>query len=139
MKDNDITQQIIGAAIEVHREIGPGIVEKAYEESICHEMHLRGLQFARQRAVPLSYKGVKLSINLWLDLLVEERVILDLKAKEEVTKYDRIKLLTYLRLSDLRLGLIINFHVERLVDGIVRVVNRFAEPAEPEEPPDLHA
>ena len=137
MKENEITQQIIGAAIEVHKELGPGIVEKPYEESLCHEMNLRNLKFCRQRAVPISYKGVKLSTNLWLDLLVEERVIVDLKAKEEVTALDRMKLLTYLRLSRLRVGLIINFHVERLTDGVVRVVNRFAEENGDSEQPDL--
>jgi GxxExxY protein len=87
--------------------------------------------------VPISYKGVKLSTNLWLDLLVEERVIVDLKAKEEVTALDRMKLLTYLRLSRLRVGLIINFHVERLTDGVVRIVNRFAEENGDSEQPDL--
>jgi len=139
MKENDITQQIIGAAIDVHRELGPGIIEKAYEEAICHEMHLRGLDFRRQQAVPITYKGVKLSVNLWLDLLVQDKVILDLKAKEEVTGLDKTKLLTYLRLSKLRVGLIINFHVERLIDGVFRVVNRFVEAPEDEEPPDLKA
>jgi GxxExxY protein len=85
------------------------------------------------------YKGVKLSVNLWLDLLVEERVILDLKAKEEVTALDKMKLLTYLRLCNLRVGLIINFHVERLKDGISRVVNRFIEPDEAPPSADLRA
>ncbi len=84
MKENAITEALIGSAIEVHRELGPGLIEKTYEESLCHEMHLRGLSFERQKAVPLTYKGVKLSVNLWLDLLVEHQVILDLKAKEEV-------------------------------------------------------
>jgi len=139
MRENEITQQIIGASIEVHRELGPGIIEKAYEESLCHELHLRGLEFRRQQAVPIFYKGVKLSVNLWLDLLVGDRVIVDLKAKEEVTALDRMKLLTYLRLSRLCVGLIINFHVERLTDGVFRVVNRFAEEANDEKPPDLQA
>jgi GxxExxY protein len=109
MKENEITQQIIGASIEVHRELGPRIIEKAYEESLCRELHLRGLEFRRQQAVPIFYKGVKLSVNLWLDLLVQGRVIVDLKAKEEVTALDRMKLLTDLRLSRLRVGLIIDF------------------------------
>jgi len=138
MRENRITQQVIGAAIEVHKELGPGIIEKAYEEALCHEMHLRGLEFRRQQAVPISYKGVKLSVDLWLDLLIEHKVIVDLKAKEEVTALDQTKLLTYLRLSNLRVGLIINFHVERLIDGIFRVVNNFVEPMDPEDPPDLH-
>ncbi len=139
MNDNEITQQIIGAAIEVHREHGPGLVEKIYEESLCHELHLRRLQFKRQQAVPITYKGVKLSVPLWLDLVVEDRVIVDLKAKVDVTTFDKAQLRTYLRLSDLRLGLLINFHVERLIDGVVRVVNRFADSPDPEPPPDFHA
>jgi GxxExxY protein len=139
MKENALTQEIIGAAVEVHREIGPGVIEKVYEESLCHEMHLRKLKFSRQKAVPISYKSVRLSVNLWLDLLVEDRVIVDLKAKEEVTSLDKMKMLTYLRLSRLRVGLIINFHVQRLVDGVYRVVNRFADELDQEEPPDLHS
>ena len=139
MKENAITEALIGSAIEVHRELGAGLIEKAYEESLCHEMHIRGLQFERQKGVPLTYKRVKLSVNLWLDLLVEQRVILELKAKDQITALDKIKVLTYLRLCDLRVGLIINFHVERLTDGITRVVNRFVEPDEPSSVPDLRA
>lgn len=123
--------------MEVHRALGPGLIEKAYEEAFCHELHLRNLRFARQRAVPISYKGTKLSANLWLDVLVEETVVVDLKAKESVTPLDKSQLLTYLRLSDLRLGLIINFHVQRLIDGVTRVVNRFVEAGELDDPPDL--
>ena len=140
MTENEITQAVIGAAIEVHRVLGPGLIEQPYEEALCHELHLRGLFFERQQAVPVSYKGVRLSANLRLDLLVEHRVILDLKAKEQVTLIDKAKLRTYLRLSDKRLGLIINFHVERLVDGITRVVNNLIEkPPGDEPPPDLRA
>lgn len=137
MTQNELSHAIIGAAIEVHRELGPGLIEKVCEEAACHELHLRGLSFARQRPVPISYKGTKLSADLWLDLLVADKVIVDLKAKETVTPLDKSKLLTYLRLTDLRLGLIINFHVERLTDGVTRVVNRFVESDEPFDPPDL--
>ena len=137
MTPNEISQQVIGAAIDVHRALRPGLVEKAYEEALCHEFHLRDLGFARQRAVPISYKGVKLAADLWLDVLVEETIVVDLKAKETVTPLDKAKLLTYLGLCDLRLGLIINFHVERLIDGVARVANRFAEAAELLDPPDL--
>ena len=140
MTENEITQAVIGAAIEVHRVLGPGLIEQPYEEALCHELHLRGLSFERQQAVPVGYKGVRLSANLRLDLLVEQSVILDLKAKEQVTTIDKAKLRTYLRLSDKRVGLIINFHVERLVDGITRVVNNLIEkPPDNEPPPDLHA
>ena len=139
MRDNELTQAIIGAAIEVHRALGPGLIEQPYEESLCHELHLRGLRFERQRSVPISYKGVKLATNLRLDLIVEDRVIVDLKAKEQLLPIDRAQMLTYLRLTDKRLGLLINFHVERLVDGVVRIVNRLDVSDSEEEPPSLRA
>ena len=123
MHENQISEKIIGAAIEVHRQIGPGLIEKIYENALCHEFHLRGIDFKRQRPVSLFYKGVKISDDLWLDLLVEDKLIVDLKAKEQVTPFDKAKLLTYLRLSDLRLGLIINFHEVVLKNGIKRVIN----------------
>ncbi len=124
MHENEISERVIGAAIEVHRILGPGLLESVYEDALCHELHLRGLQFKRQQNVPIPYKGIKLGTDLRLDLLVENKVIVDLKAKEELSTIDKPKLLTYLRLSDKRLGLIINFHVEVLRDGIFRVVNK---------------
>jgi GxxExxY protein len=127
MHENEISNKIIGAAIEVHRILGPGLLESVYEDALCHELHLRGLQFSRQRNVPVPYKGIKLSTDLRLDLLVEEKVIVDLKAKETLSKIDKPKLLTYLRLSEGHLGLIINFHEKLLRDGIHRVVNDLKE------------
>jgi GxxExxY protein len=123
MHENEISERIIGAAIEVHKYYGPGLVEQVYEEALCHEFTLRGIQYERQKQVPIYYKGVKLGVPLRLDLIVEEKVIVDLKAKEEVAHFDRAKLLSYMRLSNLRLGLIINFHALVLKDGISRVVN----------------
>ncbi len=123
MHENEISEKIIGAAIEVHRILGPGLLESVYEDALCHELNLRGLQFKRQQNVPIPYKGIRLGTDLRLDLLVEGKVIVDLKAKEELSTIDKPKLLTYLRLSDKHLGLIINFHVEVLRDGIFRVVN----------------
>jgi len=138
MHENEISREIIGAAIEIHREVGPGIIEKRYEEAMCHELNLRGLGFVRQRSVPFYYKGVLLSTDLRTDLIVEEKVVVDLKAKEEVISIDKLKVLTYLRLLNLRLGLVINFHVPVLKDGIFRVVNNLIEPPPtPEGPPDL--
>ena len=139
MNENDLSHTIIGAAIEVHREIGPGIIEKPYEEAMCHELHLRGLPFVRQKAVPFIYKGVQLSADLRTDLIVGGKVIVDLKAKEQVAAIDKLKVLTYLRLLDLRLGLIINFHVAVPKDGIYRVVNNLVLPDSPSESPDLHS
>ncbi len=123
MHENEISGKIIGAAIEVHRILGPGLLESVYEDALCHELHLRGFAFKRQESVPIPYKEIKLGTDLRLDLLVEDKVIVDLKAKEELSTIDKPKLLTYLRLSDKHLGLIINFHVEVLRNGIFRVVN----------------
>ena len=127
MHENEISGKIIGAAIDVHRILGPGLLESIYEDALCHELHLRGLQFKRQQSVPIPYKGIKLGTDLRLDLIVEDKVIVDLKAKEELSAIDKPKLLSYLRFSDKHLGLIINFHVEVLRDGIFRVVNKLQE------------
>jgi GxxExxY protein len=127
MHENEISEKIIGAAIEVHRILGPGLLESVYEEALCHELHLRGLKFVKQQSVPIPYKGVKLGTDLRLDLLVEDKVIVDLKAKEELSALDKPQLLTYLRLSEKHLGLIINFHGKVLKDGISRVVNKLLE------------
>ncbi len=134
MHENELSRLIIGAAIEVHREIGPGLIEKPYEEAMCHELHLRGLKFTRQRQVPFVYKGITLSVDLRTDLIVEDKVIVDLKAKDQVTAIDKLKVLTYLRLLNLRLGLVMNFHVAVLKDGVYRVVNDLIDPC---TPPDL--
>jgi GxxExxY protein len=127
MHENEITQKIIGAGIEVHRILGPGLLESVYEEALCHELHLRGLRFQRQQSVPIQYKDRTLGSNLRLDLLIEDKVIVDIKAKEELFVTDKPQLLTYLRLSELHLGLIINFHVKVLRDGIYRVANSLEE------------
>jgi GxxExxY protein len=102
-------------------------LESVYEEALCHELHLRGLKFVRQQSVPVLFKGIRLGTALRLDLLIEDKVIVDLKAKEELSPIDKPKLLTYLRLSDMHLGLILNFHVGLLRDGISRVVNTLPE------------
>ena len=127
MHENEISSLIIGAAIEVHRYHGPGLVEQVYEESLCHEFSLRHIPFKRQQPVSIHYKGVKLGSDLALDLIVYDKVIVDNKAKDEIHPLDKVKLLTYLRLSNLRLGLLINFHAAVLKDGIFRVVNDLAE------------
>ncbi len=123
MHENEISEKILGAAIEVHRVLGPGLVESVYEESLCCEFSLRGMKFERQKPVPIDYKGYKLATDLRLDLLVEDKVIVDAKAKEMMTEKDRAKTLTYLRLTKRRLGLNINFHELTLMQGVVRIVN----------------
>ncbi len=127
MHENEISEKIIGAAIEVHRILGPGLIESIYEQALCYEFQLRGIQFLRQQHVPIIYKGITLPTELRMDLLVENKVIVELKAREELSPIDKPKLLTYLRLTDEHLGLIINFHVLLLKDGIFRVVNRLQD------------
>ena len=127
MHENEISKKIIGAAIEVHSILGPGLLESVYEEALCRELYLRGIEYERQKNVPIPYKGLTLAAPLRLDLLVENKVIVDIKAKERSTEIDKSKLLTYLRLSDLHLGLIINFHKIYLKNGIHRIVNELKE------------
>jgi len=120
--DNALTYSIIGAAIEVHRLLGPGLLESAYEECLCHELHLRGIPFERQKPIPVVYKGVKLESGYRLDLLVAGQVVLELKAVEALCPIHEAIMLTYLRLSDHHLGLLINFNVIVLKDGIRRYI-----------------
>lgn len=127
MDENEISSKIIGCAIKVHKNLGPGLLESIYEEALCYELERAGLAFRRQLAVPIKYEGVLLSTPLRLDLLVEEKVIVDNKAKSDLTPIDKQQLLTYLRLLDLRLGLLINYNVPKLIDGIKRVANNLPE------------
>lgn len=120
--EKELTEQIIGAAIEVHRHLGPGLLESAYEECLCYEFHLRGLKFERQRPLPLEYKGIKLDCGYRMDIVVEEKVILELKVVDAIAPIHEAQLLTYLRLSGVKIGLIINFNVAVLKDGIKRLV-----------------
>jgi GxxExxY protein len=113
----NLTEQIIGAAIEVHRTLGPGLLESAYEECLCHEFKLRGLKFQRQVALPVQYKDVKLDCGYRLDLVIEDSVVLELKCVEHTLPVHEAQLLTYLKLTGKRVGLIINFNVAVLVRG----------------------
>jgi GxxExxY protein len=117
-----LTEQIIGAAIEVHKALGPGLLESAYEECLCHELRLRQLPFRRQISLPVEYKGVKLNCGYVLDLIVQESVLLELKSVESVIPVHEAQLLTYMKMTGLRVGLIINFNVAVLARGIVRKV-----------------
>jgi GxxExxY protein len=116
------TAPIIGAAIEVHRALGPGLLESAYEECLCHELHLRGLAFRRQVDLPVPYKGLKLDCGYKMDVVVDNTVILELKCVEKILPIHEAQLLTYLKLSGKRVGLLINFNVPLLTQGIVRRV-----------------
>jgi GxxExxY protein len=116
------TGPIIGAAIEVHRNLGPGLLESAYEECLCHELHLRGLEFKRQVELPVLYKGLKLDCGYKIDLVVQDAVILELKVVERLHPIHEAQLLTYMRLTGKQVGLLINFNVPLLTQGIVRMV-----------------
>jgi GxxExxY protein len=118
-----LSQQVIGAAIEVHRFLGPGLLEVVYETALCRELSLRGVDYERQISLPVSYKGEALDCHVKLDLVVEQCVIVEVKAVDKLIGVNRAQLLTYLRLQNLWLGLLINFNVEVLKDGIRRVLN----------------
>lgn len=115
-----LTEQIIAAAIEVHRALGPGLLESAYEECFCHELSLRGLKFRRQVAVPIRYKGINLDCGYKLDVLVEDCVIVELKSVDALTGIHEAQLLTYMKITGTPVGLLINFNVAMLARGIKR-------------------
>jgi GxxExxY protein len=120
---NNITDTIIGSAIAVHRELGPGLLESSYEACLAFELADRGLSVERQKALPVVYRNVKLDCGYRIDLLVEEKVIVELKAVERVEPIHTAQLLSYLKLSGCKLGLLINFNVKILKNGIRRLIN----------------
>lgn len=134
MIHRDITSDIIGAAIRVHRRLGPGLLESAYEACLAHELEQSGFRVQRQRAVPLVYESVKLDCGFRADLVVNGEVVVEIKCKEALHPVDHAQLLSHLRLLDLRVGLLINFHVLLLKDGIKRIVNHYEPPLDPESP-----
>lgn len=117
-----LAEQVIGACIEVHRHLGPGLLESAYEECLCHELTIRGIPFQRQVPLPVTYKSVRLDAGYRLDLVVAGRIILELKACDTVPRVARAQVISYLRLMGLTLGYLINFHAYRLTEGIQRIV-----------------
>ena len=123
MDINELSSKIIGAAIEVHKMLGPGLLESAYEECLCYEFGLRGLSNERQKALPVIYKGKELDCGYRLDIVAENLIILELKSCERIEPIHQAQLLTYLKLSGLKLGLLLNFNVALMRDGIVRIVN----------------
>jgi GxxExxY protein len=125
MQANELTEQIIGAAIEVHRALGPGLLESAYAQCMCRELRLRNLSFELERPLPVEYKGIRLDCGYRIDLLVENRVVVELKTVETLAPIHDAQLLTYLELGRWQIGLIINFNVPILKDGIRRRVLNF--------------
>jgi len=123
VKERDpLTKIVIGSAIEVHRHLGPGLLESVYEECLCRELTLRGIEFNRQVQLPLEYKGVSLECGFRLDILIPEKLIIELKTVEKIMPIHEAQLLTYLKLTSIPTGLLINFNVPVLRHGIRRMV-----------------
>ncbi|MCB9197108.1 MAG: GxxExxY protein [Flavobacteriales bacterium] len=124
MTENEVSNKIIGAAIEVHRQLGPGLLESSYETCLAYELRQNGLNIQTQVTLPLIYKEVKLDAGYRIDILVENKVIVEIKAVDSLADIHTAQLLTYLKLKDLRLGLLINFNSVKVIDGIKRIVNK---------------
>lgn len=123
MTENEISSKIIGCAIEVHRELGPGLLESAYEECLYYELKTAGLQVDKQRILPVVYKEVNLDCGYRLDLIVEDKVTIEVKSVADIDDIHLAQVMTYLKLSKCKLGLLINFNVDLVKNGIKRVVN----------------
>ena len=120
---NHLSGKIIGAAIEVHKALGPGLLESTYEEGLCFELRLQEIEFRRQVQLPVNYKGTQLQCGYKIDIIVENAVILELKAVDGILQIHTAQLLTYLKLSNLKLGFLLNFNIPLMRDGIHRMVN----------------
>lgn len=132
----DLSERVIGAALVVHRALGPGLLESAYEECLFHELTESGLEVERQIAIPLTYRGVKISNAYRMDLVVNEALLVEIKAVEALSPLHRAQVLTYLKLTGLEVGLVINFNSRFLRDGIKRLVqsDQFKSPRPPRSP-----
>jgi GxxExxY protein len=120
---NSLTRDIIGAAIEVHRAIGPGVLESVYLPCLQHELTCKGLQWRAQQAIPVVYRGIMLDVSYRVDLIVENSVVVELKSIEKLLPVHDAQVLTYLRLTQCPVGLLINFNVAKLTDGVRRILN----------------
>jgi len=127
MTENEIAAQVVDAALKIHRTLGPGLLESVYQTTLSYELQKRGLRVAQQVALPVYYDSIKLNVGFRVDVLVADKVIIEIKSVESLAPVHRKQVETYLRLMDLRLALLINFNVELIKDGIQRVVNRLAE------------
>lgn len=125
MDINELTQAIIGAAIEVHRRLGPGLLESAYRVCLAYELRKRGMQVEEEKPVPLIYDDIHMDCGFRADLFVNSLVVVELKAKTAIHPVDKAQTLSHLRLMDRRIGLLINFHEVKLVDGLHRIVNGY--------------
>ena len=123
MIENEISKQIIGCAIEVHKQLGPGLLESAYQECLLYELKQTGLNVRKEKPMPIVYKEVRLDHGYRIDLLIEEKVVIEFKTVEAFTDVHTAQVLTYLKLGDYKLGLLLNFHVTMLRNGIKRIIN----------------
>src|SRR5580698_8454565 len=126
---DSITRRIIGAAIEVHRRLGPGLLESAYEACLTYELQQAGIQVERQKPLPVIYREVKLDCGYRIDLVVEDEIIVEIKAVEKLLPIHEAQLLSYLRLAKKKVGLLMNFHVPVIKNGVKRIVNEFPDAA----------
>ena len=126
MNENQIATKIVGAAIEVHRQLGPGLLESTYETCLCYELKELGLSLSRQQALPVIYKGIKLDAGYRIDLLIEDKVIVELKCIDEIVDIHTAQLLTYLKLKKLKLSLLINFNTVLVKNGIKRILSGYS-------------
>lgn len=125
MKENDITGELVDVFIKVHSKLGPGLLESVYEEVICYELNNRNLKYTRQKGIEVMYDDVKMDIGFRADLIVENKVIVEIKSVELLAPVHHKQLLTYLKLTGNKVGLLVNFNVNLVKDGIVRIVNNF--------------
>jgi GxxExxY protein len=122
MEFDTLSNRVIGCAIEVHRELGPGLMESTYEQCLAHELKLKGIRFRLQQAQPVMYKGVRLDCGYRIDMLIEDTLLIELKSVDKIMGIHEAQLLTYMKLADIRTGLLINFNVTKLKHGIKRFV-----------------
>jgi GxxExxY protein len=127
MTENEIARHVVDSAYKIHTNLGPGLLESVYEAVMAEELARRGLRVVRQQAIPVVYEDVRLEVGFRADIIVESKVIVEIKSVESIAPVHKKQLLTYLRLTDKRLGLLINFDVELIKNGIFRVVNRLEE------------
>jgi GxxExxY protein len=127
MHENEIARQIVDSAFRVHKSLGPGLLENVYQAALAYELTKRGLGIQLERGIPAEYEGIRLEVGFRADIVVESKVIIECKSVEALAPVHSKILLTYLRLADMRLGLLINFNVELIKDGIRRVVDRLVE------------
>jgi len=124
MNENDLSKQVLDICFNIHRELGPGLFESVYEEVLCYEIKRVGLSYHRQQAVPVVWKDRKMNIGFVADVIIENKLIIEIKSVKKLDPVHKKQLLTYLKLTDLKLGLLINFNEELLKTGIKRIVNR---------------